>query len=115
MVDDENSAERASSFTDTWPAKAADAVDQGVDLVREKVVRPIILAARSVVFGLLIITLAITVVVFVSVLLVRIFSVYLFHDQVWASYLGVGVIFVVLGYVLWRRRLPAKGEGGRGA
>jgi len=93
-------------FGSEWPKKAADAVDQGVNLVRDRVVRPIIVGARGFVFGLLLATLAITTLVFVSVALVRICTVFIFHNHVWASYLLVGTVFSGIGYYFWRQRAP---------
>jgi len=43
----------SSAFGADWPVKAADAVDAAVNLVVDKAVRPVIIGARAVVFGIL--------------------------------------------------------------
>jgi hypothetical protein len=60
-----------------------------------------VVAARAVVFGVLIATLAIAVIVWGSVGLVRFFDVYFWPGEVWASYLLLGGLFTVGGMVAW--------------
>jgi hypothetical protein len=91
----------------TLSARAADLVDNLVGDVHERFIRPIVLAARAVVFGLIIATLAIVVLVLLSVALVRLLTVYLFDGRVWASYLLLGSIFVIGGFYLWSKRSSA--------
>ena len=84
-----------------WATKAADSVELAVAMVNDRAVRPIVVAARAVVFGVLIVTLAIAVLVWGSVGLVRLFDVYLWPGEVWASYLLLGGIFTAGGLVAW--------------
>ena len=87
--------------------QAADMVDDLVANVHDRFIRPVVLAARAVVFGLLIAVLATTVMVLVSVSLVRLLTIYVFDGRVWASYLLLGGLFTVGGLVLWAKRTSA--------
>lgn len=89
-----------------WPAKAADAVDMVVVTVNDRAIRPIILAARAVVFGIIMIVLAVLVAVLFSIALLRILDVYVFAQRVWASYLLLGALFGGAGLVAWSQRSP---------
>ncbi len=77
-----------------WPRKAADAVDLVVDTIHDKAIRPALLAARAVVFGLSWWPCScLVVLVLLSVGLVRLLDVYAFGGRVWASYALLGGIF----------------------
>ena len=91
---------------DDWPAKAVDLIDLTVDTIRDKVIRPIILVGRSIVFGLLIATLLIVIAVAVGVAILRLLDNYLFPNDVWASYLILGVIVTAVGLFVWTKRQP---------
>jgi hypothetical protein len=96
-----------------WPVQAADAIVGAVDRVRVETTARAVVAARAVVFGLVISVLAvISLVSFVvgivrgtQVLLgaaVRLAGGELAHARaVWISYLLVGAIFLFVGIVLW--------------
>jgi hypothetical protein len=86
------------------PARAADAVEQLVDTIFDRVVRPLLVAARAVVFGLLIAAVALVIAVLVSVALVRFLDVYVVHGKVWISYLIIGGLFTALGAFAWSQR-----------
>lgn len=87
-----------------WPARAADLVEAVVTGVHDKVVRPLLIAARAVVFGILVAAMLIVLSVLAAVAVVRLLDVYAFHSRVWASDLVVGGIFTLLGLVLWSLR-----------
>ena len=89
-----------------WPEKAACAVDLVVDTIHDKALRPILLAARAVVFGLLAAVLALVVLVLVSVGLVRLLDVYAFSGRVWISYAVIGGVFCLGGLFAWTKRAP---------
>ena len=69
-----------------WPVRAADAIDGVVAGVHDRVIRPVILGARAVVFGLLILAASIVLAVLVSVALVRLL------DRLRVRRPGVGVL-----------------------
>jgi len=91
---------------DDWPAKAVDLIDLTVDTLRDRVIRPIILVGRAIVFGLLIATLLIVVAVAAGVAILRILDNYVFPNDVWASYLVLGAIVTVVGLLVWTKRSP---------
>ena len=90
-----------------WPARAADTVDSLVATVHDRFIRPVVLGARAIVFGLLILTLSVVLAVLISVSLVRLLTVYVFDGRVWASYLLLGSIFTGGGLYLWSQRSSA--------
>ena len=87
-----------------WPARAADLVEAVVTGVHDKVVRPLLVAARAVVFGILVAAMLVVLSVLAAIAAVRLLDVYLFHSRVWASDLVVGGIFTLIGAVLWSLR-----------
>ena len=87
-----------------WPARAADLVEAVVTGVHDKVVRPLLLAARAVVFGILVAAMLLVLSVLAAVAVVRILDVYAFGGRVWASDLVVGGVFTVGGLALWSLR-----------
>src|SRR5579875_1022021 len=76
-----------------WPAKAADLVEAVVEGVHDKVVRPLMLVARGLVFGIVVGAMALVLSVLVAVAVVRVLDVYAFGHRVWASEALVGGIF----------------------
>lgn len=87
-----------------WPAKAADLVESVVDGVHDKVVRPLMLVARGLVFGILIGAMVLVLSALVAVAVVRVLDVYAFGHRVWASEALVGGIFTVVGLLAWSLR-----------
>lgn len=95
-----------------WPARAADMVEAVVAGVHDKVVRPLLLAARAVVFGILVAAMLLVLSVLAAVAVVRLLDVYAFGGRVWASDLLVGGVFTLAGFALWsRRRRRGEEEG----
>ena len=92
------------TFTDNLSDRALDAVDTVVAAVNNKAVRPAVVAARGVVFGVIIGVMAITIVVLLSVGFIRITTVYLFDGKVWISYLVLGAIFSGGGFFAYTKR-----------
>jgi hypothetical protein len=86
------------------PIRGADWVDTVVELLRDKTVRPLTLATRVVVFGIIVFAAAVVTVVLLSITLIRLLTVYAFDGRVWLSDLVVGTLFVIVGIVAWSRR-----------
>ncbi len=97
-------ASAVEEATAEWPAKAADAVDAAVGAIHDKALRPLFLAARAVVFGLVAAVVAAVVVSLGVVGLIRLLTVYAFPGRVWASYALVGFVLCLGGALLWTRR-----------
>jgi hypothetical protein len=100
------------SFTDDLSQRALDTVDTVVATVNDKAIRPAIVAARAIVFGVIIGVVALAVLVLLSVGLVRITTVYLFDHKVWISYLALGGILCLGGaYAYSKRGVAPHGDG----
>lgn len=94
--------------TSEWPAQATDAVVKLVDQVRAKTTGPAITIARGLVFGLVVAVLGLTIAVVLLVFLIRLTTelLELAWDgaDVWLTYTIYGVLFTVVGLVVFSRR-----------
>lgn len=79
-------------------------VDSLVELLRDKTVRPLTLATRAIVFGIIVFAASVVTIVLLSVTLIRLLTVYAFDGRVWLSDLVVGALFVVAGVIAWSQR-----------
>lgn len=84
------------------------AVDHLLDVVHDKVLRPIIMAARALAYGLIIVLAAVVFVVVLVIGFIRLLNIYAFHGHEWLSYAVVGAASLIFGLVIWRRRRPLK-------
>jgi hypothetical protein len=91
-----------NDLTDALSERALDTVDTVVATVNDRAIRPALVAARSVVFGIIIAVLGITVFVLFCVAFIRI-AVIAGH-RVWGAYIVLGLIFSAIGAVLYTRR-----------
>jgi hypothetical protein len=92
-----------------WPAEAADAIERVVGTVRDKTTGPALTVARGVVYGIFAALIILPCVVLLIVALLRLVDSYLpdavfGEDHMWASYLVVGTVFLIVGVVLWSKR-----------
>jgi hypothetical protein len=91
-----------------WPEQAADVIVKGVDTLRDKTTGPVQKAARALVYGLLAAVLGTMVATLLIIGLVRFVDsiVGLFMDQprIWVTYLIVGILFTIVGALVFRRR-----------
>jgi ABC-type nickel/cobalt efflux system permease component RcnA len=88
--------------------RALGALDHGLDVVHDKVLRPIILAGRALAYGLVIALAAIVFVAVTVIGLIRLLDVYAFAGREWLSYASVGTVSLVAGLVIWRLRRPVR-------
>jgi hypothetical protein len=86
-----------------WSAQAADTVVDLVDNVRSKTTGPLLTAAKAVVYGIVAFVVAIVALVLLAVALMRIVNVYL-PGGVWLSYVLVGGLFAIIGFIVWSKR-----------
>ena len=86
-----------------WPAQAADAIVNAVETVRDRTTTPIMKIARGLVFGVFAGTIIITIAVLAIIGVVRLLDEAL-PSGVWLPYLILGVLFTVVGGLLFRRR-----------
>ena len=92
------------NFTDELSNRALDTIDSVVAVVNDKAIRPAIVAARAVVFGVIIGVVALAVLVLLSVGFIRLTTDYLFHYRVWVSYFALGGIFSAAGTFAYSKR-----------
>jgi len=95
--------------TTDWPAQAADTIERAVQGVRDKTTGPAITAVRWFVAGLFLVTIATTVLILLSITLVRLLDVYLpesvfGESHVWAAYLLLGLPLFFGGMWLLSKR-----------
>ena len=86
--------------------KALFQFDHVLDIVHDRVLRPILLAGRVIAFGLII---AFAVLFLIGALLIGLFrfvDVYFFAGREYFSYLSVGAISLITGLIIWRKRRP---------
>ena len=86
-----------------WPAKAADAIVNVVGSVRDRTTGPITTIARGIVFGLFAAVLGTAVVVLVIIAAIRLLDEAL-PSGVWLAYLVLGIVFLVAGALVFRKR-----------
>jgi hypothetical protein len=87
-----------------WQARVVDTIEDVVSGVHDRVIRPLLLVARAVVFGIIVATMALVMGILFSVAVVRLLDVYAFRGRVWASDATVGGLLTVGGVVLWTLR-----------
>ena len=96
-----------------WASNIADTVERVVGTVRDKTTKPLLLAYRGAIFGVVASVGGLAAVVLLVIALTRglqaVIEWPLDHtDAVWISYLGVGVVFTAVGAVLMRKRHPVE-------
>ncbi|MGA8724198.1 MAG: hypothetical protein WB565_04105 [Acidimicrobiales bacterium] len=101
-----------TGFAADLPVKATERIDQLVDLLRDKSVRPLTLAARAIMFGVIVFAATVVTVTLLSITFVRILTVYAFDGRVWLSDLVVGLLWVTAGLLLWWQRTARGAEAG---
>jgi ABC-type Fe3+ transport system permease subunit len=91
-------------------AKAMGALDQLVDWVHDKFIRPVLLVGRTIAFSFIIIFAVLVVAVAFGVAVMRFMNVYFFEARPWLSWAVIGIASLVGGLVIWRRRtgVPTK-------
>ena len=103
------------SALDDLPVKGADAVDAVVDFIQNNAVRPLTLAARAVVFGIIVLTAAVVTLTLLSITLIRVLTVYIPGNRVWVSDLIVGTLFLAGGIAAWTQRIDRRAAAGTAA
>jgi hypothetical protein len=87
-----------------WQMRVVDTIDDAITTVQDRVIRPLLLVARAVVFGIIVATMVLVMSVLLSIALVRVLDVYAFRGRVWASDVVVGGLFTLGGLALWTKR-----------
>ena len=86
-----------------WVTQVVSLLDRTVGSVRDRTTRPIAGVARAVVWGLLAAVLGLVALVLLVIALDRAIVIVLWH-RVYLAHLVLGIILVVVGLVLMRKR-----------
>src|ERR1700735_3653739 len=99
-----NEAKRPSDgdFVD----KALFQFDHVLDIVHDRVLRPILLAGRALAYGLIILLAAFFLIGALLIGLLRFVDVYCFAGREYLSYVSVGALSLIAGLIVWRKRRP---------
>src|SRR4051812_7531663 len=90
-----------------WPAQVTTQIVRVVDQVKSKTTRPATVVVRGLVYGTMVAFLGIAIAVALFVGLFRAVDVLrnlVIEDSVWLTYLIVGLLFSVVGVVLFASR-----------
>ena len=95
-----------NDFADALSTRALDTIDTVVATVNDKAVRPAIVAARGIVFGIIIAVVGLVVAIVLGIAFVRVLSVYTFpfDHKVWITYLVLGSLLCGGGAFLYSKR-----------
>ncbi len=88
-----------------WTTDATDAIDKAVATVRERTVEPAQSIVKGVVFGLLAALLLVPAAVLLAIMVFRLLVIAA-QGEVWAVWLGIGVVLVGLGVLVFSKRTP---------
>jgi hypothetical protein len=90
-----------------WATRTADSIERVVSTVRDRTTRPLLLAGRAIVFGLLAAIVGVAAIVLFSILVVRAHTA--LTGRAWLAELILGAVFCIAGVVLlvMRRRAVA--------
>ena len=91
-----------------WAVQATDTIEGLVGSIRSKTTVPLTTAARAVVYGMLAAFAGGAALVLVAIALVRGVDLATGRGNVWIAHLSVGMVFVLLGVLLWRKRTPSR-------
>ena len=94
-----------------WPAKVAQTVEDVVGAVHDRAIRPILLAARGIVFGLVAAAMALVFSVLLAIAAIRVLDVYAFGHRVWPADALVGALLVAAGAAAWSKRSLRRNRG----
>jgi hypothetical protein len=111
-VDGEQTDSGAGLAGSQWPSKVAQGVDDVVVAVHDRVIRPLLLVSRALVFGIVVASMAFVLIALVAIAAIRVLDVYAFGHRVWASDALIGAVLVVGGAAAWWKRKPSRAEEG---
>lgn len=88
--------------------RALRSFDHVLDTVHDRVLRPVLVAGRTIAFGFILLLMAILVIISLVIGIIRLMNIYLFAGHEWLSYVVVGITSLIGGLIIWRRRGPVK-------
>ncbi len=94
--------QRKPDFVD----RTLQSFDHVLDVIHDKVLRPLLIAGRAVAFGFIVLLAALVLICVLVIGVMRLLNVYLFAGHEWLSYAIMGALFLTAGLLIWRRRRP---------
>jgi hypothetical protein len=95
-----------------WPSKVAGTVEDVVGAVHDRVIRPLLLATRAIVFGMVAASMVLVLLALLAIAAIRLLDVYAFGHRVWAADALIGAALVLIGAAAWTKRAPRNAEEG---
>lgn len=92
---------RGGSAGSDWTDQVTELIVEKVDKVRSHTTGPILEISKGMVYAVVAFLLALPIALLAVIGLVRLITIWV---PVWATYLGFGIIFVLIGVVLWSKR-----------
>ena len=90
--------------------QATDTIENVVGAIRDTTTVPLTTVVRAIVFGLLAAFAAGAGFILLAIAAVRIVDILTGPENVWIAHLIVGMVFVIPGFIMWRKRTaPTKG------
>ncbi|MEO7398698.1 MAG: hypothetical protein ABIW84_09060 [Ilumatobacteraceae bacterium] len=98
-----------------WAPNLADTIERLVTKVRDKTTKPLLIAYRGVVFGLVAVfgaTFALVLAIIIGVRGIQaLIDISASHeDSVWISYFVIGGLFSLVGLIIMKKRFPRTHE-----
>ena len=84
--------------TRDWAAQITDQIERVVSTVRDRTTRPVLTIVRGLVFGVIAVTGAVTALVLLSIVLIRVLTE--LTGQAWIAFLITAGIFLAIGAFL---------------
>ena len=89
--------------SEDWTDQVTDLIVDSVDKVRSRTTGPILEISRGSVHAIVAVLLLLPVAVLFLVLTIRVLTYFVFRE-VWITYAVLGMVFTLIGVVLWSRR-----------
>ncbi len=86
-----------------WPEAVADGIVESIASVRQLLLRPVARIARRIVYGFVIIVLALLIFLVGTLGLIRLLDAYI-PQEIWLTYAILGGVFTLVGLIVWSRR-----------
>lgn len=94
--------------TDDLVDRIFQIVDDLIAGYRRRVIGPLTTVARGIAFAAIVVSLLLTAVVALLIGVVRFLDVYLFAGHTYWTYLSLGLLFCLIGLIIWRLGRPRK-------
>lgn len=100
----------SNPFTDQqWAANTVNSIDRIISLIRRYTTRPLVVVARGLIFGILVVAGTLIMLTLLIIggtrALQSLGDIWFAHGtSVWLSYIVIGTVFTLIGAILMRQR-----------